>query len=98
MREKLAVANVVLNRLNGGAYGSTMSAVIYAPGQFSVAASGRLASVMAAGPNSESITAAKDALSGTNNVPNYSSFRSCGGANYSNYNNYSIIGNQVFYN
>ena len=26
------------------------------------------------------------------------SFRSCGGANYSNYNNYSIIGNQVFYN
>lgn len=95
---KLAVANVVLNRLNGGAYGSTMSAVIYAPGQFSVAASGRLASVMAAGPNSESIAAAKDALSGTNNVPNYSSFRSCGGANYKNYNNYSIIGSQVFYN
>lgn len=95
---KLAVANVVLNRLNGGSYGSTMSSVIYASGQFSVAASGRLASVMASGPNAESIAAAKDALAGNNNVPNYPNFRSCGVANYSDYNNYSIIGNQVFFN
>lgn len=95
---KLAVANVVLNRLNGGLYGNTMSDVIYARGQFSVAASGRLAKIMAAGPNNESITAAKEALSGKNNVPEYSNFRSCGGASYGNYNNYTIIGNQVFYN
>lgn len=95
---KLAVANIVLNRLNGGLYGNTMSDVIYARGQFSVAASGRLAKVMAAGPNNESIAAAKEALSGKNNVPEYSNFRSCGGASYGNYNNYTIIGNQVFYN
>lgn len=95
---KLAVANVVLNRLNGGKYGNSISAVIYAKGQFSVAASGRLATVMAEGPNSESIRAAKEALSGVNNVPNYTNFRSCGIANYSSYNNYSIIGSQVFFN
>lgn len=95
---KLAVANVVLNRLNGGKYGSTMSDVIYARGQFSVAASGRLATVMAEGPNSESVQAAKEALAGVNNVPNYTNFRSCSVANYSNYNNYTIIGSQVFFN
>ncbi len=95
---KLAVANVVLNRLNSGKYGNSISAVIYAKGQFSVAASGRLSTVMAQGPNSESIKAAKEALSGVNNVPNYMNFRSCGVANYSSYNNYSIIGSQVFFN
>lgn len=95
---KLAVANVVLNRLNGGKYGNTISDVIYAKGQFSVAASGRLATVMAQGPNSESVTAAKEALAGVNNVPNYSNFRACSVANYSSYNNYSIIGTQVFFN
>lgn len=95
---KLAVANVVLNRLNGGKYGNSISAVIYAKGQFSVAASGRLATVMAQGPNSESIKAAKEALSGVNNVPAYTNFRSCGIADYSKYNNYTIIGTQVFFN
>ena len=95
---KLAVANVVLNRLNGGAYGNSISDVIYARGQFTVAASGRLAKVMAQGPNSESITAAESALAGENNVPYYSNFRSCSVANYSSYNNYTIIGSQVFFN
>ncbi|MDE7431147.1 MAG: cell wall hydrolase [Lachnospiraceae bacterium] len=95
---KLAVANVVLNRLNSGKYGNSISAVIYAKGQFSVAASGRLATVMAQGPNSESIKAAKEALAGVNNVPSYPNFRSCGVADYSKYNNYTIIGSQVFFN
>ncbi len=95
---KLAVANVVLNRLVGGYYGNTMSDVIYAKGQFSVAASGRLATVISQGPNSESTRAAEEALSGVNNVPNYANFCALYVANYSRYNNYSIIGNQVFYN
>lgn len=95
---KLAVANVVLNRLNGGYYGNTITDVIYAKNQFSVVASGRLSQVMSQGPNAESIKAAKDAVSGINNVPNYASFRSCRVANYSSYNNYTIIGSQVFFN
>jgi spore germination cell wall hydrolase CwlJ-like protein/SH3-like domain-containing protein len=95
---KLAVANVVLNRLRSGIYGTTISDVIYAKNQFSVVNNGRLSSIISSGPDSESIKAAKEAVSGVNNVPNYSNFRSCSVANYSSYNNYSIIGNQVFFN
>ena len=75
-----------------------MSDVIYARGQFSVAASGRLATVLSQGPNSESVRAAEEAISGVNNVPNYANFCALYVANYSRYNNYTIIGNQVFYN
>lgn len=95
---KLAVANVVLNRLVGGYYGNRISDVVYARGQFSVAASGRLAQVISNGPNNESVRAAQEALSGVNNVPNYGFFCSLRAANYNRYNSYSIIGNQVFYN
>lgn len=95
---KLATANVVLNRLRGGRYGSTISDVIYAPGQFSVVRLGTFAAALSSGPNSQSIQAANEALSGVNNVPSYSSFCSLSHANYDAYNSYSIIGNQVFYN
>ncbi len=94
---KLAVANVVLNRLNGGAYGSTIYDVVYAKGQFSVVPLGALSRVIANGPNAESIQAAKDALSGINNVPRYTNFCSLRSANYDSYAEYSIICNQVFY-
>lgn len=95
---KLAVANVVLNRVNSGRYGNSISDVVYARGQFSVVTNGRLASVIANGPNSESLEAAREALAGVNNVPDYLYFCMSGVANYSRYNHYSIIGTQVFYN
>ena len=95
---KLAVANVVLNRLYSGAYGSSISDVIYAPGQFSVTTNGRLSRIFASGPDTGSIQAANDALAGVNNVPNYRSFRALSAANYGAYNNYTVIGNQVFFN
>lgn len=94
---KLAVANIILNRLNGGAYGSTIYDVVYAKGQFSVVANGALNRVINNGPNAESLQAAKDALAGTNNVPRYTSFCSLSSANYDSYSEYSIICNQVFY-
>lgn len=94
---KLAVANIVLNRLNSGKYGSTISSVIYANNQFSVVKSGVLDRIMAKGPNSGSVQAAADALAGINNVPNYTSFCTTGVANYSRYSSYSVIDNQVFY-
>ncbi len=94
---KLAVANVVLNRLNGGAYGSTIYDVVYAKGQFSVVPMGALSRVISNGPNAESIQAAKDALSGINNVPRYTNFCALRSANYDSYAEYSIICNQVFY-
>ena len=92
---KLAVANVVLNRVAG--YGS-ISNVIYAPGQFSVVRNGRLDRALSNGPSAQSQQAANDALSGTNNVPNYTFFCMTSVANYSRIHNYTIIGTQIFYN
>lgn len=94
---KLAVANVVLNRLNSGRYGNTITDVVYARGQFSIIASGVLDSRMAAGPNSESLRAAAEALSGVNNVPSYANFCATRVANYGSYSDYTVIGNHVFY-
>ncbi len=94
---KLAVANIILNRLNGGAYGSTIYDVVYAKGQFSVVTNGALNRVINNGPNAESMQAAKDALAGKNNVPRYTGFCALRSANYDLYSEYSIICNQVFY-
>ena len=93
---KLAVANVVLNRLKCG-YGSTISEVIYAKGQFTGANTGALASRLAKGPNDECLQAAADALSGINNIGDYRNFISLGWANYGAYSSYTIIGNHCFY-
>lgn len=95
---KLATANIVLNRLNSGRYGSSISDVIYAPGQFSVVRIGTFQSALSNGPSSESVQAANEALAGVNNVPGYGSFCSLSVANYSRYNSYVVIGNQVYYN
>lgn len=95
---KLATANIVLNRLNSGKYGNTISDVINAPGQFSVVRLGTFAAALSSGPNSQSIQAANEALSGVNNVPSYRSFCSLSHANYGAYNSYTVIGNQVYYN
>lgn len=69
---KLAVANVVLNRVKHS--GDSIKDVIYAPGQFSVASSGSLAKQLSNYGNYSSkaqlmsIKAAKDALEGDNNI------------------------------
>lgn len=94
---KLAVANIVLNRLNGGSYGNSIHDVIYASGQFTVASSGVLAKKLASGPNEESIAATKEALSGVNNVSGYTNFISSKSADFSAYSQYTIIGNHCFY-
>ncbi len=71
---KLAVANVVLNRVNSSKYGGTIKSVIYQAGQFSVAKSGSLAKQLANYDNYSSasqklsIKAAKAALEGSNNI------------------------------
>lgn len=69
---KLAVANIVLNRVKS--YRASFSAVIYSPGQFSVASSGSLQKQLdrfgGFGSQSEllSVKAATDALGGANNI------------------------------
>lgn len=93
---QLAVANIVLNRVRSGRYGSSIREVIYAPGQFTVVSNGMLDAVLSSGPNDNSVAAANDALAGTNNVKGYYSFHSYRGGSC-NYSKYQIIGNQVFY-
>ena len=73
---KLAVANVVLNRMKSKKYPNTIEAVIYQPGQFSVAKSGSLDKQLKNYENYSSksqqltLKATKAALSGENIIGN----------------------------
>ena len=63
---KVAVANVVLNRLRSANFPDTIYKVIYQKHQFSPVANGRLKRV---NPNDDSIKAVNAALSGVKEVP-----------------------------
>ncbi len=71
---KLAVANVVLNRVASSKYASSIKTVIYQRGQFSVVPNGSLQRQLNGYDNFNSssermsIKAAKDALAGANNI------------------------------
>lgn len=93
---KLAVANVVLNRLKSG-YGNTIPEVIYAKHQFTGANTGALANIMAKGPTDECMQAAVEALSGVNNIGDYRNFIGLSWANFDSYSEYTIIQNHCFY-
>lgn len=79
---KLAVANVVINRMKSSKYPNSMKEVIYQSGQFSVARSGSLQKQLDNYANYKStsqkmsIKAAKDALEGANNIGNRLYFQS----------------------
>ena len=94
---KLAVANVVLNRVQSSSFANSITDVIYQTGQFCVVINGSLASIMSQGPAQECVQAARDALAGNNNVPGYLYFRSrhCNG--YVETSHSQRIGNQIFY-
>ena len=66
---KLAVGSVVLNRVVSSSFPNTIMGVIYQEGQFSPVASGRMASRVAAGANSECRQAAQEVLNGNITVP-----------------------------
>ncbi len=94
---KLAVANVIINRMLDGYWGSSASDVIYARGQFTGAASGLLDKYLASGPNAGCIKATSEALAGNNNIGSYMYFCSNRAANYGSYKSYVIIGDHTFY-
>lgn len=68
---KVAVANVVLNRLRSANFPDTIYKVIYQKSQFSPVANGRLNRVK---PNDDSIKAVNAALSGVKEVPDNTYF------------------------
>lgn len=89
---KLAVGAVVMNRLRSGRYGSAISDVIYAPGQFTPAGNGKVAAVLANGPKDSCIQAAQEAINGVDNTGGARSFKNTktGHAGV-------VIGNHVFF-
>lgn len=103
---KLAVANVVLNRVKSSDYPNTIKAVIYQSGQFSVAHSGSLDKQLSNYDNYSSnaqelsIKAAREALEGENNVgsrKHFNSYRSAVNKGYDEIDTAVKIGDQLFW-
>lgn len=94
---QLAVANVVLNRLRSGYYGSTISDVIYARGQFPSVNGSVMVGYLNNGPLPQAQQAANEALAGVNNIGGYTGFINVKYANYAAYGDYTIIGNHCFH-
>ncbi|MGN0318182.1 MAG: cell wall hydrolase [Lachnospira sp.] len=101
---KLAVANVVLNRVRSSYYPDTISGVVYQRGQFSGVLDGngniseRFGAVLSEGPaNEECRTAAVDALAGINNAGSYCGFLSVSKAKFDSYSSYMILGCHCFH-
>ncbi len=65
---QLAVGAVVMNRVNHPAYPNTISGVIYAPGQFTPAMTGRVGRALERGVPDSCTQAAIEAMSGVSNV------------------------------
>lgn len=94
---QLAVANVIINRLVAGSWGSSVSDVIYAPGQFSCVGTDRFYALMASGAQASCVQAVREAAAGTNNVGSYMYFRPTSYIDVSTLGSYTIIGNHVFF-
>ena len=94
---QLAVANVILNRLQSGAWGSTISGVVYAANQFSVVSDSRLQGLIQNGAQASCIQAARDACAGNNNIGDLMSFRPARYVDTSTLGTYKQIGNHVFF-
>ena len=71
---KLAVANVIINRLLSGRWGDSIADVVYAKGQFYGANSGRVEQFQKKGFHEDCYKAAKEALSGKNNIGDFMFF------------------------
>lgn len=87
---QLAVGAVVVNRVQSSVYPNTISEVIYQKGQFSPAASGKLARVLAQGASDSCYKAAREALSGVDNTGGAIGFHAGKGSG-------TVIGNQTFF-
>ena len=88
---KMAVGNVILNRVNSSRFPNTVSEVIYSPNQFPGATN--------ATPNAESILAARLVLEGANVVPGAYYFNGVGKSCWASRNKTLIatIGGHSFY-
>lgn len=88
---QVAVGAVVMNRVRAG-YAGSISGVIYQSGQFTPAANGTLAGVLASGVSGSCIQAAQEAINGVDNVGGATSFRGVSSGMQG-----IVIGNHVFF-
>ena len=96
----LAVANVILNRVNSGSYPNSIHGVIYQPGQFpGTGAGGTMEKILLAGPGSTPKRAAADAMAGSNNIGDYLQFTPDSYASSVDYpySEYQVVGGNCFY-
>lgn len=98
---KLAVANVILNRLVSGRYGETIADVVYAKGQFGGAAPELVARAQAKGIPESCYQAAREALAGRNNIGDFRFYRTLRSAYnakvYGKFTKFYILEDHVFY-
>lgn len=88
----LAVASVIMNRVNHHSYPNTLQGVIFQSGQFPPATNGKLDRILARGVKQSCVDVANDALAGKNNVGSCLSFRSASSGRPG-----TIIGSNVFF-
>ena len=103
---KLAVANVVLNRVKSGKFPDTIKDVIYQPGQFTVVKNGALSKQLkkydsySSKAQLQSIEAAKAALAGENNIGNrlyFNEYKASVKKGYDKKKNCIKIGDHLFW-
>ena len=93
----LAVANVILNRMECKAWGSTLEEVLYAPGQFTGATKPFLEAAWKRGIPEICYKAAREALAGRNNIGDFLFFRTVKKATLSEFKSFYILEDHVFY-
>lgn len=94
---QLAVGSVIVNRVNSSRFPNSISGVIYQSGQFPGAHNGKVARVLANGVKSSCLSAANEALSGTNNIGSYLFFNTDRAVSKSRLNDYTVIDGECFY-
>lgn len=97
----LAVANVILNRMEYGRWGTTLEEVLFAPGQFAGARQELIDRAQRRGIPEICFDAAREALAGRNNIGDFRYFRTTDSAmrasDYLYYTEFYIINDHVFY-
>jgi spore germination cell wall hydrolase CwlJ-like protein len=98
---KLAVANVILNRMEDGYWGKSLEEVLFSPGQFAGARQELIDRAQRRGIPEQCFDAAREALAGRNNIGKYLFFRTTDSAmrakDYLTYTEFYIIKDHVFY-
>jgi uncharacterized protein YgiM (DUF1202 family) len=93
---KVMVANVIVNRILNGEWGHTLKEVVYAPGQFTGANSGRV-ELFWNRVNEDCKRATIEAVMGRNNIGDYLFFISIGKARFDLYYDYYVYHGHCFY-